>query len=317
MTAYLIRRAVSTVILLFFIATAVFLLLHLIPGDPARLMLGGVESEPSEASVQVVRERLGLDRPLHVQYVDWITDVARFDLGESFRTGRSISGDLALRLPRTMMIIVPAIIIAVSIGVPLGVLAASLRRSTFDPLLSALALLGFSTPVFVIGLLLALVFAVKMGVLPSSGYVSPADDFPEFLRRATLPIISLSLGPLAITMRMTRSSVLEQIDLDYARTARAKGLNNRRVMYRHVLRNALLPVVTIVGLQFGSMFAGSILVEHIFNWPGINAYLLNGISVRDYPVVQGVVLLVATIFIFINLIVDLSYAILDPRIRYQ
>jgi peptide/nickel transport system permease protein len=317
MTAYLIRRTVSTLILLFLIISVVFMLIHLLPGDPAMTILGGMDAEPTEADIQRVRERLGLDRPIHVQYVEWLGGLARFDLGDSYVTGRSISGDMAVRLPRTLSLIVPAIVLAVLIGVPLGILAASLRRSTWDPIISATALLGFSTPVFVSGLLLVLVFALQFQMVPSGGYVSPGEDLTGFLRRAILPTVTLALGPMAITMRMTRSSVLEQLGLDYVRTARSKGVDELRVIYRHVLRNALLPVVTIVGLQFGAMFAGSVLVEFIFNWPGVNSYLLQAIGVRDYPIVQAVVLVVAVIFVTINFVTDIFFAILDPRIRYD
>lgn len=316
MTAYLIRRLISTVVLLFIIVTVVFMLIHLLPGDPAITVLGGVDADPDAADIQRVRERLGLNQPLYVQYGNWLRDLAQLDFGNSLINDRSINQDLGQRLPRTLLIIVPAIILAVSVGIPLGIAAASLRRSVWDPLISAGALLGFSTPVFVIGLLLVLIFAVQFQILPSGGYTSPSEDFVEFLKRAILPTITLSLAPMAITMRMTRSSVLEQLGLDYVRTARSKGAEESRVVFRHVLRNALLPVVTIVGLQFGTMFAGSVLVETIFNWPGLNSYLLTAIGVRDYPVVQAVVLVVAIIFVTINFITDISYAILDPRIRY-
>jgi peptide/nickel transport system permease protein len=316
MGAYLIRRGLSTLVLLYLIVTVVFLLLHALPGDPAMAVLGGIDADPTPEDVARVREELGLDRPLYVQYVDWLGDIVRLDLGESFVNNRSVSQDLFDRLPRTLMIIVPAIVLAVLVGIPLGIAAARFRRSFLDPLISAVALIGFSVPVFVIGLVLVLVFAIELGWLPSSGYVDPRDDFVEFLKRATLPIVTLSLGPMAITMRMTRSSMLEQMGLDYVRTARAKGLTELATLYGHALRNALLPVVTVVALQFGAMFAGSVLVEFIFNWPGVNAYLLKAIQVRDYPVVQGVVLVVATIFVLINFLTDISFAIFDPRIRY-
>ena len=317
MGAYLIRRTISTIILLYLIITAVFLLLHLLPGDPALAVLGGIDANPSPEDIEQVRERLGLDRPLYVQYIDYLTDVVRLDFGESFVSGRSISEDIGTRLPRTMMIIVPAIIVAVIVGMPLGIIAARYRQSIIDPTVSAVALLGFSVPVFVIGLLLVYVFAIRLGWLPANGYVDPRDDLVEYLKRSALPIVTLSLGPMALTMRMTRSSMLEQLGLDYVRTARAKGLSELTTLYRHVLRNALLPIVTIVALQFGAMFAGSVLVESIFNWPGVNTYLLTAIGVRDYPAVQGVVAVVASIFVLINFLTDISFAFFDPRIRHD
>jgi peptide/nickel transport system permease protein len=246
-----------------------------------------------------------------------MSSVARLDMGSSFTTHTSVNHELARRLPRTLMLIVPAEIIAILIGIPLGIAAARLRRTAWDPIISAVALLGFSTPVFVSGIILVLVFALKLHWVPSGGFVSPGTNFGGFLKAAILPIITLSLAPMATTMRMTRSSVLEQLGLDYVRTARAKGVNDVKVLYGHVLRNALLPVVTIIGLHVGFMFAGSVLVEFIFNWPGMNSYLLNSITARDYPVVQAIVLVVATIFILINFLTDLSFAVLDPRIRYE
>ena len=317
MIAYIIRRSISTVILLLLIATAVFLFLHLLPGDPALTILGGIDAHPDSVAVQHVHQELGLDRPLYVQYVDWLGNLARFNLGNSFTSDSSVGAELLRRLPRTLMLIVPAEFLAIVIGIPLGMIAARLRRTAWDPMISAVALLGFSTPVFVSGVLMVLLFSLKLHWLPSSGFTSPADDFGAFLRAAILPVITLSLGPMATTMRMTRSSMLEQMGLDYVRTARSKGVSERIVLFRHVLRNALLPVVTIIGLHVGFMFAGSVLVEYIFNWPGINSYLLTAIGARDYPVVQGIVLVVATIFILINFVTDLSFAVLDPRIRYE
>lgn len=317
MTAYIIRRFISMLVLLFLVATAVFMILHVLPGDPAITVLGGMEAHPSQEAITHVREQLGLNLPLYQQYGRWLGQLARLDFGTSFTSHASVARELGRRLPRTLMLIVPAEMLAILLGVPLGIGAARWRRTLWDPLISALALLGFSTPVFVSGTLLVLAFALKLHWLPSGGFVSPADDAGKFLRAAILPIVTLSLAPLATTMRMTRSSMLEQLGLDYVRTARAKGLRDARVLYGHVLRNALLPVVTIVGLHVGFMFAGSVLVEFIFNWPGINAFLLTSITARDYPVIQAIVLVVAAIFILINFLTDLSFAVLDPRIRYD
>lgn len=305
------------IVLLYLIATVVFLFLHFLPGDPALTILGGIDAHPDSTAIQHVRQQLGLDRPLYVQYFDWLGNLVRLNLGHSFTTDSSVSAELFRRLPRTLMLIVPAEALAIIIGIPLGITAARLRRSMWDPIISGIALVGFSTPVFVSGILLVLAFSVKLHWLPSGGFVSPAENFGSFLKAAILPVITLSLAPMATTMRMTRSSVLEQLGADYVRTARSKGVRELRILYSHVLRNALLPVVTIIGLHVGFMFAGSVLIEFIFNWPGINAYLLNSINARDYPVVQGIVLVVATIFILINFLTDLSFAILDPRIRYE
>lgn len=317
MINYIIRRTISMLVLLFLVATAVFLFLHLLPGDPAMIILGGIDAHPDAAAIQHVRDQLGLNRPIYVQYVEWMGNLVRLNLGNSFTADSSVSAELFRRLPRTLLLIVPAETLAIAVGIPLGITAARLRETMWDPFISGIALLGFSTPVFVGGLLMVLLFSLHFHWLPSGGYVSPLTSFGGFVKTATLPVVTLSLGPMATTMRMTRSSMLEHLGADYVRTARSKGVRERRILYRHVLQNALLPVVTVIGLQVGFMFAGSVLIEYIFNWPGINAYLLNSINARDYPVVQGIVLVVATIFILINFLTDLSYAILDPRIRYE
>jgi peptide/nickel transport system permease protein len=228
-----------------------------------------------------------------------------------------VARDLANRLPRTLQLVIPATLLATAAGVSLGMFAARRRGRLADPIASSTALMGFSMPVFVVGMLLVAVFSITLGWLPPTGYVSFGEDAAGFLRHLILPTLALSAAPIAITMRMTRSSFLEQATLDYVRTARAKGLPEPAVAWRHVLRNALLPVVTVVGLQIGSMFAGAVLVEYIFSWPGLNTLLLNSISTRDYPIIQGVVLLAAVLFVFVNLITDLCYAFVNPRIRYE
>ena len=318
MTTYILRRLAHSAILLFAIATVVFLMIHILPGDPATAILGGEDRTPSQEQIDQVREQLGLDRPLYVQYAQWWINLAQLDLGTAFGTNRPVTQTLLVeRLPRSLMIGIPSLIVAVALGIPLGIVGAQLRRTMWDPIISAVALLGFSIPVFVIGLVMVLVFAVGLSWLPSGGYVSPLDDVTGFVRAATLPTLALAMGPLAVVMRMTRSSVLEQMGLDYVRTARAKGLAPYPVLLKHVLRNSLLPVVTVVGLQLGSVFSGSVIVEFIFNWPGIGRVLLQAVIERDYPVIQGVMLIVAAMFVIINLITDIIYGILDPRIRYR
>jgi peptide/nickel transport system permease protein len=252
-----------------------------------------------------------------VQYVVWLKQVGQGDLGQSLVDERSVARDLANRLPRTLQLVIPATLVATAIGVPLGMFAARRRGRMADPAASAIALLGFSMPVFVVGMLFVVVFSLELGWFPPTGYVPFGEDSKGFLRHLILPVLALAAAPMAITMRMTRSSFLEQSALDYVRTARAKGLPEPTVAWRHVLRNALLPVVTVIGLQAGSMFAGAVLVEYIFSWPGLNLLLLNSISTRDYPIIQGVVLLAAVMFVLVNLITDLCYAVINPRIRYE
>jgi peptide/nickel transport system permease protein len=306
-----------SLLLLFLVATLLFFSIHLLPGDPALLVLGGDSAQPTPEQIATVQARLGLDRPLPVQYVTWLVRVARGDMGTSLLDDRSVTTDLANRLPRTLQLVIPAILVATIIGVPLGIFAARRRGHLADPTASTVALLGFSMPVFVIGMLLVVVFSLGLGWLPPTGYVPFGEDPKGFLRHLILPVLALSAAPMAITMRMTRSSFLEQSSLDYVRTARAKGVAECSVAWRHVLRNALLPVITVIGLQAGSMFAGAVLVEYIFSWPGLNTLLLNSLSTRDYPVIQGVVLLAAVLFVGVNFVTDLLYAVVNPRIRYE
>jgi len=314
---YVLRRTGLSLVLLFVIATILFFSLHLLPGDPALLVLGGDAAQPTPEQIAMVRAKLGLDQPLWLQYATWLERVMRGDLGRSLVDDRPVARDLANRLPRTLQLVIPATLLSTALGVPLGMYAARRRGRLADPLASSTALMGFSVPVFVVGMLLVALFSITLGWLPPAGYVPFGEDPLGFLRHLILPTLALSASPMAITMRMTRSSFLEQASLDYVRTARAKGLPEPAVAWRHVLRNALLPVVTVVGLQIGGMFAGAVLVEYIFSWPGLNTLLLNSISTRDYPIIQGVVLLAAALFVFVNLVTDLCYALINPRIRYE
>jgi peptide/nickel transport system permease protein len=280
------------------------------------MILGGQDGQPSQEDIDRLKTELGLDGPIYQQYFNWLADLARLDFGVSFSTNEPIGSKILVeRLPRSLMLGVPATFLAIVIGIPLGILSARWRRTAFDPLISGAALLGFSVPTFVIGTLLILVFAVNLDWLPASGYVDPWEDWAGFWKAAALPILSLTLGPLAVIMRMTRSSVLEELGLDYVRTARAKGLAESPTIVRHVLRNSMLPVITVLGLQFGSLFSGSVIIEFIYNWPGMGRLFLTAVGQRDYPVIQTIVLVVAISFVLINLLTDLSYAFLDPRIR--
>jgi peptide/nickel transport system permease protein len=317
MWKFLFRRLGASAALLLVVATILFFSIHLLPGDPVLLILGGDAAQPTPEQIAVVRAKLGLDKPLWLQYLSWLQRVSRGDLGRSLVDDRPVARDLANRLPRTLQLVIPATLLSTAAGVALGMFAARRRGRLADPIASSTALLGFSMPVFVVGMLLVAVFSITLGWLPPTGYVPFGEDPAGFLRHLILPALALSAAPMAITMRMTRSSFLEQGALDYVRTARAKGLPEPAVAWRHVLRNALLPVVTVVGLQIGGMFAGAVLVEYIFSWPGLNTLLLNSISTRDYPIIQGVVLLAAVLFVFVNLATDLCYALVNPRIRYE
>jgi peptide/nickel transport system permease protein len=314
MLAYILRRLAQAAALVFVVATLVAVFIHLIPGDPVYVILGETNVTPER--VAAVRAELGLDRPVLVQYADWLGGLLRGDFGDSLTSGRPIGGDLLLRLPRTLELILVSTLLSVLVGIPLGVLAATHRNRAPDLAVSTLALVGVSAPVFVVGTLLLLLFGVIWGILPATGYVPFTEDPLRHLKHLILPSVTLATLETAIVLRMTRSSMLEVLAEDYVRTARAKGLDGRLVLYGHALRNALIPVLTIVGIQIGSALGGTVLVELIFNWPGLSTYLVTGINQRDYPVVQAVVLVIATLFILLNLLTDLVYAVVDPRIRY-
>jgi peptide/nickel transport system permease protein len=314
MTRYVIRRLLQAAVLIFFSATLVALFIHMIPGDPVSVILGeDVTPERADA----VRRELGLDRPIYVQYGEWLAGLARADFGTSLTTRRPIRHDLGRRLPRTLELIAAATIFSVLIGVPAGVVAAQYRNRVPDLVVSISALIGISVPVFVTGTLFVLVFGIRLNILPGTGYVAPSEDLVGHLKRLILPSLTLALLMSAIVIRMTRSSLLEVLGEDYVRTARAKGLNHRVTLYGHALRNALIPVVTVIGLQMGNMLGGSVLVEFIFNWPGLSTYLITAINQRDYPTVQAVILVIAFLFILLNLLTDLLYAVIDPRIKYE
>jgi peptide/nickel transport system permease protein len=315
-TGFLVRRLLITAVLIWVVTTVVFLFVRLLPGDPAMAILGAGESfQPTEAQLTTVRQRLGLDRPVHEQYASYLGGLVRGDLGDSLTSGRPVSLDLRLRLGRTLQLMVPALLLSSLVGVAIGVLAARARGRLLDPVLSLIGLVGFSVPVFVIGNVMVLILAIQLEWLPSSGFVEFTQDPLRSIRYMVMPTLALALAPLAVTMRMTRTTVVEELGLDYVRTARAKGLRERVLVYRHVLKNAMLPILAVIGLQVGAAFSGSVIVEYVFNWPGIGRLLLQAIDSRDYPVIQGTVLLLSTLFVIVNLVTDLSYAYMNPRLR--
>lgn len=318
MLSYAIRRIGLAVVLMWVVATLVFLFLHLLPGDPAAVILsgGGAGQAPTPAQIRAVRQALGLNLPLGTQYAHWMAGVATLHLGHSFFNGTPVFADIGQRLPLSLELIVAAVILAVVAGIPLGTAAARHQGTWIDGAASALIATGLSAPVFVVGTLLVLVFGILLRWVPTGGYVPFLQNPLGYLKQLALPAVTLAFMLLGTVGRITRGSTVEVLGEDYVRTARAKGLPQGRVLYRHVLRTALIPIVTVVGLQFGSLIGGTVLVEYVFNWPGFSTLLFNGIQQRDYPVVQGVVLVISLIFILINLLVDLSYAWLDPRIRY-
>ncbi len=336
MGRYIAKRLLNLLPVILGITLLVFAFLHLIPGDPAITMLG---DRATPQQVEALRERMGLNQPLPLQYFKFLWDLIRLDFGTSIITGVPIAEEIRIRWPATFELSVAAMLVASILGIPAGVLAAVRKNSFVDNLTMSGSLLGVSLPVYWLGLLLIYLFAVNLNWLPPSGRLSidagfafkPITGFyvldallrfdfkalQDVLVHLILPALTLGTIPLAILARITRSAMLEVLSQDYIRTARAKGLLERWVIFKHALKNALLPVVTIIGLQFGTLLGGAILTETIFSWPGIGSWIYEGILNRDYPVVQGGVVFVAVAFVLINLIVDLSYAFLDPRIQYQ
>lgn len=305
MLRYIQQRLVAAVITLLGVSLIVFLMLHLLPGDPARIIAGLLASEEEVARL---RTQLGLDQPLFVQYGHFLGNLLRGDLGRSARTSQPVLDEMLPRLPATLQLAVASTAIASFIGIVAGVIAATRRNSIFDYLASLVTLFGVSMPVYWLGLMLIVLFAVQWRLLPAAGNDRPT----SFI----LPSLTLAAFSVALIARMTRSSMLEVLRQDYVRTARAKGLRELRVVFRHALKNAFIPVITVVGLQFGTLLGGAVLTESVFGWPGIGLLLVDSIFARDYPVVQGVVLVFSTLFILLNVVVDIFYAYLDPRIHY-
>ncbi len=306
MLSYLLRRLALTIPVLFGVATLVFSLLHLVPGDPAQSMLGDAAAP---ADVAELRTRLGLDKPLMTQYGSFMLGVVRLDLGTSFRNNTRVSEEIGSRLRNTMILAVAAMAVALAIALPLGIIAAAFRGRPIDHIAMTLALVGISMPNFWLGPLLAILFSVKLGWLPVSGTGS--------VSHLVLPAVTLGAALAAILARMTRASLLEELRELYVLAARARGLSRMRVVLRHAFRNSLIPIVTIVGLQFGAVLTGTIITETIFAWPGVGRLLIQSISFRDYPMVQGCILFISVVYVGMNLLTDLAYGWLDPRIRYQ
>jgi len=281
----------------------------LVPGDPAEILAShGRETEPTATEIAAAREELGLDLPLPVRYARWLVRAVRGDLGQSLRSGTSVWHEITARLPATLELTLGGMLVGLVIALPVGILAAVKRGSLLDQLSRLLALLGASVPSFWLGAMLILLFAVHLGWLPSMGRGG--------IRHFILPSLALGLGASAILMRLIRASLLEVLEQDYVRTARAKGLPQRTIVLRHVLKASLLPVVTVLGLQFGGLLGGALIVETIFAWPGLGMFLIESILARDFPVIQGFALFTGLVFVFTNFAVDMVYRWLDPRIEY-
>ena len=314
MTQYIIRRLIHSLIIVWGCATLVFFLIRAIPGDPVIQMLG---TEYTPEAADALRDKLGLDEPVYIQYVQWLGNMIRGDFGSSITGAESVGSAIMSGLPKTLSISILAFIIATAIAIPAGVLAALKRNSFADFSVSLIAFLGVSMPSFWFGIILIIVFAVNLGWLPSLGYASLTEDgFVEWLKHLILPSLAVGAGYAAILMRFVRAGLLEAMSSDYIRTARAKGLTERRVVVWHGLRNSMIPVVTVAGIQVALLLSGAVVIETVFSIRGIGRLLVGAIFDKDYPMVQGTILVVTVIFVMANLIVDILYTLLDPRISY-
>ena len=314
MFEFLVRRVFISMVTLVVISIIVFTGVRMIPGDPARVMAG---TDADEAGLEEIREKYGLKDPVPVQYLRWVGLALTGDLGESIRTRQSVAWTVAIKLPITIQLACFAVLIAIGVAIPAGVLAAVRRNTVWDLLASGVSLCGVSVPNFWLGIMLILLLSVRLGWLPASGFVPFWEDPLGNLQRMIMPAFVLGTALAAVLMRQTRNSMIEVLSADYIRTARAKGLAGRAVVFRHAIRNGLIPVVTILGLQMGALMGGAVVTEQIFVVPGFGRLIVEAVFTRDYPLVQGVVLITASSYVLVNLAVDVSYTFLNPRIRIR
>ena len=312
MIEFLVRRTVISAVTLVLISLIVFTGVRMIPGDPARVMAG---TDADAAGLEEIREKYGLHDPIPLQYLRWVGLALRGDLGESIRTRQSVAWTVAIKVPITVELACLALLIALSLAIPAGVIAAVRRNTAWDVLASAVSLCGVSIPNFWLGIMLILLVSVRLGWLPASGFVPLFEDPVANVKRMIMPALVLGTALAAVLMRQTRNAMIEVLSADYIRTARSKGLAGFAVVVRHALRNGLIPVVTVLGLQMGALMGGAVVTESIFVLPGFGRLIVEAVFTRDYPVVQGVVLITASSYVLINLLVDVSYTVLNPRIR--
>jgi peptide/nickel transport system permease protein len=314
MLVYFVRRVITTIPTVLVAAMIAFVLIRLAPGDPA---LAFVTPTATEVEIQEIRRQLGLDQPLPVQFVYWLGNVLRGDLGHSFFLGRDVVTAIAERLPATLQLTGLALLFALVVGILSGILAALNHNKLIDRMVLVITMVGVSVPVFWLGLLLMWFFAVQLRWFPTGGFVPIWTDFVGGLRSTALPAIALGTLHATLTARITRSSMLEYLRKDFVRTARSKGLGEGRVTFKHVLKNAMIPVITIVGVTLGALLSGAVIIETVFTYPGVGRLVVRAVQQRDYNLVQGVLLVVAGIYVIVNLLVDLSYGLFDPRISYS
>lgn len=314
MGTFIIRRLILSLIVIILVTMLSFSLILIVPGDPAALMLG---SDATPEQIEKLRHDLYLDRPIPQQYYHWLSNTVQGDLGRSLKYNDKVSDLIAQRLPITLNLSVVALILSVILGVGAGVICAVRRGGVLDSIITVLANLGVAVPIFWLGILGIYFFGLKLGWLPIQGYTSPFDDFWLSIRKSIMPVICLAVPSIAVLARQTRSSMLEVVRQDYIRTAWSKGLKEQVIVFRHALKNALIPIVTLLGLQVRLVVGGSVVVETVFNIPGMGRLMVQGTFAKDYITVQGVTLVIAIVVLFSNLIVDVSYGWLDPRIRYS
>lgn len=312
---WFLQRIAISLALLWVVTSLVFLSIYMVPGDPAELLLSGEGGTVDPASVAQLRTDLGLDRPVFAQYAERMGGLLRLDLGNSMIDGSPVSAEIARRLPRTLELVAAAALLSLLAGIPAGVIAALRQGGRFDRVANFLAGFAQGIPVFVAGTLIILVFAQILKLVPAGGYVNFSVDPVKHLILLAMPAFAIAFGLAAIVFRIARASVLDVLPLDYVRTARAKGLPQGRIIARHILRNALMPVITVFALNLGGLFGGTVLVEYVFNWPGLSGMLVSAVNARDYPTVTAVILVISMLFITLNLVVDILYGITDPRVR--
>lgn len=311
---YIIKRIFSLIPVLFVVSIVIFGIIHITPGDPAAVILG---QEATPEQIEQLREQLGLNEPLHLQYFHWVLGVVQGDLGTSYFMKEPVTQAIFEHLKPTLSVAVLAMIVSLIIAIPIGIAAANRRGTVTDQSIMGFALLGMSVPSFLLGLFLILFFGVKLGWLPVAGYQPMSNGLWNHLKYLIMPAISLGSIQAALIARMTRTSMLEVLNTNYIKTARAKGVKDRKIIYVHALRNAFLPILTVIGSTLGSLMAGAVVTETIFNIPGIGQLIINSVERRDYAVIQGVVLFVTVLYVFINLVIDLLYGVIDPRVRLQ
>ena len=315
MWTYIVRRLLQAIPTLFIISLLIFSLLYITPGDPVDLILGTEDGTVSEEQRAVVEEQWGLDKPFLVRYVDFVVNACKGDLGTSYATNQDVFDSVMTRMPATLKLAAFSMLLALMVSVPLGILAALKHNSIWDSLATALATVGVSLPKFWFGLVLMIFFSLRLGWLPSTGSAEPSEGLGTFLSYIIMPAASLALGMAATQTRMIRSSMLDVLNQDYVRYARSKGLRERVVIWGHALKNAMIPVITVIGGEVGGLLGGAVVTESIFSWPGVGRLMMNSISKRDYPMIQGITLMLCISYLLVNLFIDIVYAWVDPRIR--